>query len=81
MGEETTKDNATIIVMRDQITKTMFAHVALHKGAEDWILKRLKHDLDLLGYKKLILRYDTELWRRNHSRKRSGEGLAVKWVP
>ena len=50
-----------LIVMRDQVSKSVSAHVVNSKGCADtWIIMRLMMDIDDLGYSRITLKCDGE---------------------
>ena len=54
-------DKATSIVVRDNESKTTFAHICNNKGPSDpWVKKKILEDLDLLGHVEVILKSDGE---------------------
>ena len=62
LGESAVEDDkVTAIVIRDNSTKTTFAHFCTQKGSgDDWIVKQLLADIDHLGHIDLILKGDGE---------------------
>ena len=49
-----------ILVMKDERSKMVTARVVKAKGKDPWAIGRLKYDIELLGYKKIVLRSDGE---------------------
>ena len=58
-----------ILVVKDTLSKPIFAHACPRKGAEESVVKRVISDLESLGYKRILVRTDGEpaivdLWAR-----------------
>ena len=54
-------DKVTSIVVKDENSKTVFAHICLQKGASDkWVVQRILEDLDHLGHVEMVLKTDGE---------------------
>ena len=55
------KDGQTpIIVLKDTKSRAIFAHACPCKGAHEAVVARLVADLDMLGYKRVLIRSDGE---------------------
>ena len=54
-------DKITMIVMKDELTGCVAAHVCQSKGATDqWVVDRLCDDIDMFGHTEVILKADGE---------------------
>ena len=54
-------DKLTMIVLKDQVTGCVAAHVCLQKGASDqWTVDRVCDDLDMFGHTEIVLKSDGE---------------------
>ena len=68
--EEAEREGQTpILVIKDTLSKSLFAHACPRKGAEESVVKRVIADLESLGYKRVLVRTDGEpaildLWAR-----------------
>ena len=49
-----------ILVIKDTMSKSLFAHACPRKGADDAVVTRVIADLDSLGYNKVLVRTDGE---------------------
>ena len=49
-----------ILVVEDDTSKAVMAHMLPRKGADEYAVERLKQDLGLLGYKRIVLKSDQE---------------------
>ena len=49
-----------IIVLKDTVSKSIFAHACPCKGAHEAVISRLIQDLNSLGYRKVLIRTDGE---------------------
>ena len=49
-----------IIVLKDTLSRAIFAHACPCKGAHEAVVKRICGDLDTLGYKRVLVRTDGE---------------------
>ena len=59
--EEAEKEGQTpILVVKDTLSKSIFAHACPRKGADESVVKRVIADLDSLGYKRVLVRTDGE---------------------
>ena len=61
-GEEAEEDDkVTMIVVKDEKTGSMAAHMCQQKGASDtWVVERICDDLDMFGHTEIILKGDGE---------------------
>ena len=81
--EEAEKEGQTpILVIKDTLSKCIYAHACPCKGAHDAVVARVIADLDSLGYKRVLVRTDGEpaildLWARVKERW-SGEIVKVE---
>ena len=48
------------MVLKDTMSKSIFAHACPCKGAHEAVVTRIIHDLDVLGYRKVLVRTDGE---------------------
>ena len=68
--EEAEREGQTpILVIKDTLSKSLFAHACPRKGAEESVVKRIIADLESLGDKRILVRTDGEpaildLWTR-----------------
>ena len=68
--EEAEKEGQTpILVIKDCHSKALFAHACPCKGAHEAVVARVVSDLDMLGYKRVLVRTDGEpaildLWNK-----------------
>ena len=60
MGTEGEEGTIPMLVIKDGYTKMIFDLVVTNKGANEYMVKRVKQILELLGYKKIILKSDQE---------------------
>ena len=59
--DEAEKEGQTpILVIKDTLSKSLFAHACPRKGAEESVVKRVIADLESLGYKRILVRTDGE---------------------
>ena len=59
--EEAEREGQTpILVIKDTLSKSLFAHACPRKGAEESVVKRIIADLESLGYKRVLVRTDSE---------------------
>ena len=49
-----------ILVIEDDTSKTVMAHMLPRKGVDEYAVERLKQDIGLLGYKRIVLKSDQE---------------------
>ena len=68
--EEAAKEGQTpIIVIKDTRSKALFAHACPCKGPHEAVVARIVNDLDVMGYKRVLVRTDGEpaivdLWQK-----------------
>ena len=60
MGEQTTDGTTPILVLKDDTQKSVFAHVVPEKGANDFVVRQIVHDIELTGFTEVIFKTDNE---------------------
>ena len=60
-GQEDDEGNQNpILVMKDDTTRTMSAHMMPRKGPDEHAVKRMQQDIKNLGYRRIIIKSDQE---------------------
>ena len=74
-----------ILVLKDTKSKALFAHACPCKGAHEAVVNKLIDDINMLGYRRILVRTDGEpalldLWEKVRE-KWSGEIVKVESMP
>ena len=60
LGEESTDGTTPILVLKDDTQKSVFANVVPEKGANDFVVQQIVHDIELTGFTDVIFKTDNE---------------------